>query len=145
VKKYRITKEDHPCETPGCRNIVTPGCRTKLCGKCKNRQFKEKNPHRYDFGNLRRRAKKRGHEFSLTFEQYTEFAKKTGFFEQKGKTARSLSINRIDNKKGYHVDNIEAVTLSWNSRLQWSDCPAWYRDQIIAESQKKGELCQSTQ
>ena len=128
---YKITTEPHPCSTPRCRNIVPASCRSKICSRCKNRLWAKQNPMRYSYGNLRRRAKERGHEFTLTFEQYCDFSKKTGYFEKKGKTAQSLSINRIDPNRGYHADNIEAVTLSYNSRLRFSAIPDWYKQQIL--------------
>jgi hypothetical protein len=120
------------CKTKRCRN-PKPHWR-RFCRKCQWRQLKERDPLRYSFYHLKNRAKQRGHEFSLTFDQYKDFALKTGYFERKGKTAESLSINRIDNSRGYHADNIEAVTLSYNSRLKYAPIPQWLKDEILGKS-----------
>jgi hypothetical protein len=90
-----------------------------ICSKCKTRQWKERNPFRYFYNKLKYRAAERGHSFTLSFEEYCHFAKTSGYMEHKGKTAKSLSVDRIDDSKGYSADNIRAVTLSFNSRRQW--------------------------
>jgi hypothetical protein len=85
---------------------------------------------KYSFGKLKHRAKERGHEFSLSLEDYEKFARETGYAELKGKTKHSLSIHRKNNSRGYHMDNISAVTLSVNSRLQWANIPDWLRAEM---------------
>lgn len=90
-----------------------------LCSRCRNFQWREKYPLHYSFKNLRARARQRGKDFTLTREQYIEFAVKTDYARLKGTTALSLSIDRIENGRGYHADNIQAITLSQNSRKQF--------------------------
>jgi len=58
----------------------------------------------------------RGKDFQLSREEYIEFAIKTDYARMKGKTTLSLSIDRIDNRKGYEKTNIQAITLRANSR-----------------------------
>lgn len=118
------------CQTKFCRGLVLPTSHSPYCGKCRSRRFKERHPLKYSFGKLRNRAKERGHAFTLTFEQYEQFAKQTGYAELKGKTKHSLSINRKRNGEGYHVDNIEAVTLSVNSRLRYAPLPPYLREEM---------------
>jgi hypothetical protein len=60
-------------------------------------------------------AKRRRKDFTLTINQFETFCKQTGYDEHKGKTANSLSIDRVNNDRGYHFDNIRAITLSENS------------------------------
>lgn len=129
----RYWRKDHrgdkyPLVDTGLNHCLTPFCRGKVnkkkehspyCTGCRREMWREKNPLKYSFGNLRRRAKQRGKDFSLTFEQYREFAIKTDYARLKGKTSLSLSINRKDNSQGYHHWNIEAITLSSNSRRQF--------------------------
>lgn len=64
------------------------------------------------FLDLKHRAKQRGHEFSLTIGDYERFWISTGYHEKHGKTKESLSIERIDNSRGYTPDNITSITLS---------------------------------
>lgn len=59
-------------------------------------------------------AKKRKKEFSLTFEQFKEFAKKVNLLDGYGKTKHSYHIDRIDERKGYHIDNIQKLTNEKN-------------------------------
>lgn len=107
------------CRSKGCRNSVNAKkCHSPYCAKHRTRNWRDKYPLHYSFHNLRKRAAQRGKEFSLTREQYVSFAIKTDYARLKGKTSWSLSIDRIDNNRGYHYDNIEAITLSQNSRKQ---------------------------
>lgn len=59
-------------------------------------------------------AKRRRKEFTLTYKQFEEFCKRTGYNINKGRNAECLSIDRIDDKKGYTIDNIQAITISEN-------------------------------
>lgn len=107
----------HHCATKFCRGIVDKKKEhSPFCSRCRRKIWKEKNPLRYYFGNLRRRAKQRGKSFTLTFEQYREFAIKTDYARMRGKTSLSLSIDRKHNGHGYHAWNIRAITLQQNSR-----------------------------
>ena len=118
MKKFSAKKRwPRKCKTKYCRGVVHETTRSPFCSKCKMRKHKEKNPLRYAYTKLKSRAKERGHEFKLTFEQYKQFALETGYLEKKGKTADSLSIDRIDPSRGYEVGNIRAVTLRENARL----------------------------
>lgn len=129
----RYWRKDHrgdkyPMVDTGLNHCLTPLCRGKVnkkkehspyCTRCRRRHWKEKNPLKYSFGNLRRRARQRGKEFLLTFEEYREFAVKTDYARMKGKTSLSLSIDRINNDGPYAAWNIRAITLSENSRKQF--------------------------
>ena len=64
-------------------------------------------------------ARRRGKPFSLTLEQFGEFCKRTGYNERKGKTANSMSIDRIRDCDGYHANNIRTITLSANTKRQY--------------------------
>ena len=110
----------HHCLTPRCRRTVNKKKENSpFCWKCRWHTKKEKNPLMYSFGNLRRRAKQRGKEFALTFEQYRSFCLNTDYHKLKGKSSLSLSIDRIDNSRGYFADNIRAIELTTNSRRQF--------------------------
>ena len=64
--------------------------------------------------NLKANAKRRGKEFSLTFEQFRDFAIKTDYHQKKGVEKESFHIDRIDEEKGYSIDNIQVLTNSQN-------------------------------
>lgn len=76
------------------------------------------------------RAKERGKEFSLTYAQYEAFAINTDYAKLKGKTSLSLSVDRVDDKLGYHWWNIKAITLRENTRKQYANIPAWMKEEI---------------
>ena len=118
------------CDTKFCRGRVLPTSHSPYCSKCRSRRFKQAHPLKYSFIKLRARARERGHDFALTFGEYEQFAITTGYAEQKGKTALSLSINRKNPAVGYVAHNIEAVTLSQNSRLKYAPLPDWMRAEM---------------
>lgn len=126
MKKFKTQK----CRTKFCRGVTTEAGRSPYCGKCRSRRHAEKHPIKHAYGKLRSRAEERGHEFSLTFEDYTRLWHDSGYGANRGKTAKSLSIHRIDNDRGYHADNVTAITLSFNSRLHYANMPAWLRDEM---------------
>jgi hypothetical protein len=103
------------CQTEGCQNETK---HRKLCAKCAKRKYREKYPLKYWYDTLKTNAKRRGKEFTLTIEQFSDFCKKTGYNEKKGKTANSLSVDRIKPWLGYSADNIRAITLSDNTKLR---------------------------
>jgi hypothetical protein len=119
MTKRNPKKYPRRCRTPRCRgSVASKDCHTPYCSRCHNRRWKEKFPLHYSFKNLRVRAKQRGKDFTLTREQYIEFAIKTDYARMKGKTTLSLSIDRVNNSRGYHADNIAAITLRANSRKE---------------------------
>jgi hypothetical protein len=104
--------------------------KSPYCSRCRSRRWKEKFPLHYSFKNLRVRAKQRGKTFTLTREFYVEFALKTDYHKLKGKTSLSLSIDRIDNRRGYEPGNIRAITLRENSRRQFTDMPDYMKPEM---------------
>lgn len=112
-----VETELHHCRSRNCRGLVNQKKEhSPFCSRCRRNRWKLKFPLHYSFSNLRKRARQRGKDFSLTREQYVEFAIKTDYARLKGKSSLSLSINRKNNNEGYHLWNVEAITLSANSR-----------------------------
>lgn len=105
------------CATKFCRGITTKAGKSPYCAKCRSRRWKAAHPVTYAYNKLKYRAIQRGKSFSLTLNEFEIFAKTSGWLDDKGKTAGSLSINRINPDLGYEVGNIEAITLSENSAL----------------------------
>ena len=93
-------------------------CQRKLkskgnyCSKCQ----RLKNPYKYAYQTLKDNAKRRGKEFSLTFEQFREFAVETDYITRKGIRKNSIHIDRKNEKLGYTIDNIQPLTNSENVR-----------------------------
>jgi hypothetical protein len=104
------------CVTENCKNEARHG--RKICSACKTRRYRQKYPLKYLYIALKTNAMRRGKSFSLTLEEFSNFCKQTGYDKLKGKTALSLSIDRIRNSEGYSADNIRAITLRDNIKLR---------------------------
>lgn len=124
------------CRNKRCRGSVTPAHHSPTCSKCKSRAWREKNPVKAKFSDLKNRAKQRGHTFLLTIEQFSEFVARTDYMEKRGKSATSLSIDRIRPHIGYQADNIRVLTLSTNSRLRNAPLEVCERYAALAEYSK---------
>jgi len=53
--------------------------------------------------------------------QFRTFCEKTGYILNKGKTAESLTVDRIDASLGYSSTNIQALTQTDNGRKSHVD------------------------
>jgi hypothetical protein len=104
------------CLTEGCKNKAVPG--RKTCNTCQSKKYRAKYPLKYWYRIVKYNAKRRNKTFTLTIEEFETFCIKTGYDKNKGKTAFSLSIDRINPLLGYSMDNIRAITLSENSKIR---------------------------
>lgn len=97
------------------------GCRKKrakermLCWQHNKQLVRARNPAKAAYSILRDNAKRRGKEFTLTLEQFTEWATTTGYLNRRGRQAHHFHIDRIDPSKGYTIDNIQPLTCSANT------------------------------
>jgi hypothetical protein len=107
------------CETKYCRNEADKY--RKLCPKCRMRKFRDKNPIGYCYYNLRKRAKKRGKEFTITKAEFKIFCEETNYLELKGRFKNDMSIDRIIDSKGYSYDNIRILSVGKNSSKRGYD------------------------
>jgi hypothetical protein len=86
-----------------------------------NREQRERHPVRYLFNQARYRAKIRGIEFSLKFEDL-EIPEKCPimniplFFTKGRRSDNSYSIDRVDNSKGYTPENTRVISWLANGR-----------------------------
>lgn len=78
------------------------------------------------YNNLKCNAKRRGKEFDLSFEDFEKLAIECDYLKGKGRKTSSYSIDRIDNTKGYTIDNIQVTTLGENSRKGTMTLDAFY-------------------
>ena len=78
--------------------------------------WKRAHPLEYAYQTTKDNAKRRGKEFTLTLEQFKRFCRKTNYITGKGRTKTSYSIDRIENHKGYTINNIQILPLSENSK-----------------------------
>ena len=97
------------CKHWGCSRLVRSEGR-RDCNTCNARKKRLKNPVMYAFKNVRDSANKRNIPFNLTFEQFKEFDRQTGYVDSCGKQSEDLTIDRIDSSKPYEFGNIRAIT-----------------------------------
>lgn len=102
------------CSTKYCRKPAATQ-KTK-CHACRKAEWKKNNPIRAAYCNLRTNAKRRGKEFTITFEEFEKWCEETQYMFGKGRTATSYTIDRIDPERGYSIDNIRVLTNSENVR-----------------------------
>lgn len=88
----------------------------RVCYSCAQKKYTNKSPIRQSYHNKKGNAKRDGHEFNLTFEQFEEFAIKVNLIGKRGRTKESYTIDRIDSTKGYTIDNIARLSYSDNSK-----------------------------
>lgn len=93
-----------PCSSADCQKPARP--KRTQCPTCSAHG----NPARYAYRHLKANAKRRGKDFTLTFAQFEAFAIETRYLAKCGKSATSYTIDRIDPTRGYHADNIQALT-----------------------------------
>jgi len=67
---------------------------------------------------LKDNSKRRGIFFDLTFEQFESFCVETEYLHKVGKSKMSYSVDRIIEEKGYTAGNLQALTLSDNSKKE---------------------------
>lgn len=112
-RSSRHKEKLNKCATKYCRNTREKGC--KICSKCRKRLYKERHPERYTFTYVKNNARRRGKEWTITIDEFIQFITQTGYLFGKGREKDKLSIDRIDPLKGYHIDNIQILTVSENS------------------------------
>ncbi len=95
-----------------CCNAAAPG--RNECYKCRSRLITERKPIDCVFYWLRKSAKKRHLEFSITLAWFREFVKGNGYMEGRGRLTDSLTIDRVDNLRGYTMDNLQILSKSEN-------------------------------
>lgn len=98
--------------------LLKPAAKQKTRCHCCIKRQQNQDVIKASYYNLRGNAKRRNKEFDLTLEQFREFCIRTEYHLGKGKTKTSYSIDRIDDNKGYTLDNIRILTLSENTQKE---------------------------
>jgi hypothetical protein len=73
------------------------------------------DPVGYIYSHRKQRAKQRGHEWSITLDNWRDWCAFNRYHELTGRTAASMSIERKDSAHGYHIWNIATLTLGQNA------------------------------
>lgn len=102
------------CPTKYCRNDCAPG--RKICHKCRSRDYVKRNPIRVAYLHLRRNARLRGKEFTISLEYFNEFCIKTAYIKKRGRFRDCYHVDRIDETKGYVEGNLQLLKNHENIR-----------------------------
>lgn len=100
------------CNTHYCRNKT----KHKVCNTCSCRKWRKEHPLESSYLNLKHNSIRRGKEFTLTLDEFREFCRETRYLQGKGRGVDSFTIDRIDNDRGYTIDNIQVLTFADNRR-----------------------------
>ena len=87
----------------------------RLCTTHAKQLTRASNPVKDAYDNLKANARRRRKVFTLTLEQFAEWATTTGYMDKKGRQRHRYHIDRIDPSKGYTIDNIQPLTCSENT------------------------------
>lgn len=107
------------CPLLGCKgDSHTKGI---LCAKHGKRLWRMENPVNAHFLQIKDRAKKRGHAFTLTLADFIEIIADTGYLEGRGTSASALHLDRIDPTRGYERGNCRVLTAKENCQKAHED------------------------
>lgn len=101
------------CKTARCRNRARKSGAD--CPKCHQRAWRASRPMRAAYATLRDHARSRGIVFAISFEYFERFAIEAEYIEKTGPFAGCVTVDRIDNRRGYVVDNIQALSRAENA------------------------------
>jgi hypothetical protein len=87
-----------------------------LCSRHKLQKWRAENPIRAAYLDHKSNSKRRNIFTDLTLLQFTDLCYQTKYHIGKGKTKNSLTLDRIDESKGYTVDNIQVMENGDNVR-----------------------------
>jgi hypothetical protein len=117
------------CVTKWCRNrralkityykkpdgtVVRYESYLSCCWKCRSHKLRERHPATYVLNAIRQRAKARKIPFTITLNEFKKFCEDTRYLELRGRDPNSLTIDRIDHDKGYHIWNIQVKSFYEN-------------------------------
>jgi len=117
--KLAKNKKKGLCKALRCKSKAA--YKQVLCHRHKAHQYREKHPIEFAYQQLRANARRRGHTFTLTVEEFRTFCEATGYLKHRGRKRNQCGIDRIDPTKGYSFDNIQMLTCSDNSAKQFTD------------------------
>ncbi len=120
------------CKTKFCKRKRRK--HSSFCYTCNSRKYRLKNPLRYSYQAFKDNAKRRGKEFLVTYDEYVEFGQKHGLFRPDGTRYTTKTIDRIDCDKGYHIANMQVLSLIENSKKRYVEY--FRRQNEITEDEK---------
>lgn len=131
--RYKKHSRPKTCRALGCTNA--PGKKKAgLCPRCYHRRNRIKNTLRYAYDFHKQNAKRRGHRWELTYEDFRHFWLNLHPEHWKKKRANILKdthtrkvknriclyeMDRINHEGPYRLDNLQCVPKAVNVRREW--------------------------
>lgn len=109
----RKREQGNTCCAYGCCSPAVSK-KNNMCHKHYRRHRKCIDPVYDRYNSFKSGATKRCKVFTITLEEFRGFCERTGYIIQKGKRGKSYSVDRINNEFGYHIWNIQLITLRRN-------------------------------
>jgi len=131
------------CSNENCQ--LEGGIRTGLCRRHRVEKWRRDNPVRYAYTNLKDNAKRRGKEFSISFEYFVNWCASYEYIQRKGKSKSGFTVDRIDNDLGYVEGNLQCISNEENvkkyCKFRWNgnDLPS---DFVVESNRLKQDLSQ---
>lgn len=94
-----------------------------VCRNCRHRSYVQADPEKAAYLNLKRHANARGIPFTITLEQFREFAVETDYLNGSGRSSKGFHVDRIQEWRGYVPGNLQRLTNSENVKkyIQYVD------------------------
>jgi len=108
------------CSTTNCKKERAK--HRTICYSCIIRRFAEKHPEKYVYFVLKNNAKRRKKDFTITFEDFMEFAVKCDYMHSKGIGKTSMHVDRIKEHLGYVKGNIQGLLNTNNIKKYLEYC-----------------------
>ena len=113
MKRVKGKKAKELCPISRCRNLVRVG--HKICSKHEMRIWRQANPEKAVYGNLKHNARQRGIIFTLSFDDFLSIIEGTEYMTRRGKGPGFLQIDRKNATKGYVPGNCCVVESTFNT------------------------------
>lgn len=101
------------CIHPGCNRVR--GKKRLVCYTHKQMYWSNRYPIKAKYNSLKQNAKRRGHLFKLSYEEFRKLVLTSGYNVYSGKDGLSLTIDRINARKGYVPGNVQVLNRKLNS------------------------------
>lgn len=111
---FRLKKvDDGCCWVSRCGNTRKPSG-SRYCRKHEMELYRKRNPTKSAYNQIKYKARQRKINFILSYEEFLEVIKDTGYINERGVTSEHLQLDRIDATKGYEVNNLVVVAADYN-------------------------------
>ncbi len=102
------------CRIQGCSRAPAPN-RT-ICHTHKKQLDKIRDPISTAYRVLKNNARRRNKTFTISKQEFREWYIKNNLEVVRGRKRGQFSIDRVQNLKGYSLDNIALVTVEFNAK-----------------------------